>query len=90
MLGLSAYLMLMVAYFAWRAANGSVRVRWRIGLGGVILSSWSFIMFATFIPEGGTKICYDRFVRAHLWGPLVNLGPDPYCDGIPFDQVRTH
>ena len=86
--GLGIYWFCSVAFLAWRAVNNNVRMPWRIGLGVVMTGFLSFMVVATFVPDGDTKICYDRIVQTVLRGPLVNLGPDPACDGIPLKDVQ--
>jgi hypothetical protein len=86
--GLSAYWFLAVVIFAWRAVNANVALGWRIGLVGVMLASWAFTLAWAFAPPGDTKICYDRLDKPHVWSTTINRGPDPYCDGIPLQDVE--
>lgn len=87
--GLSAYWFASITFFAWRATNAQVAWGWRIGLGLVMLGAWSFTLAWAFAPAGDTKICYDRLEKPHIWSPIINRGPDPYCDGIPLQDVQV-
>ena len=86
-LGLSTWLALTVAFFAWRAANANIRLRWRLGLAVVMLTGWGFLLLAAYASPGDTRICYDRLSRPIFRGPVVNRGPDPACDGIAIQNI---
>tara|TARA_R100001129_G_C5258431_1_gene230385 strand:- start:44 stop:463 length:420 start_codon:yes stop_codon:yes gene_type:complete len=85
--GLSACLALLVGYQAWRSARGRIGLVWRGALAGVMLVMWAFGLALIYAPPGEAGICYDRFIKQRPWGPIENLGPDPYCKGVPIEAV---
>lgn len=87
--GLALYWTCAIAFFAWRAMSAQVTLRWRIGLAAVILASLGYCTLAVLAGPGDTVICYDRLRQPHRWAPIQNLGPDPYCRGVPLDAVET-
>ncbi|NCP20024.1 MAG: hypothetical protein GW855_12795 [Erythrobacter sp.] len=87
-IALSSCLTIAVALHAWISARKRVDILWRIGLVGVMLSGWAFTSLLVLAPSGNNPICYDLLVRAHVWGPLQNLGPDPSCKGVPIEAAR--
>ena len=85
--GISACLTLAVGWHAWRSASGRVGILWRIALGAVMSATLAYALLLVLAPAGETGICYDRLVKKHPWARIENLGPDPYCRGIPIDAA---
>lgn len=85
---LSSCLALAVSYHAWRSARGRVGLTWRIWFGVMMAAGWAIALALVFAPPGETGICYDRLFKNRPWGPVENLGPDPYCKGVPIEAVE--
>lgn len=87
-LGLSAYWAASITLLAWRKVSVAIGRGWRIGLAIVMAVSWAYATAFVLGVPGDTKICYDRVRAATRGSTTVNLGPDPYCDGIPLQDVK--
>ena len=85
---LSLFWSVSVAYLAWRASNEMVSFAVRAAFGCVMVASWAYSFMAVYSSPGDTKICYDRIESITRWGPMINRGPGPYCDGIPLQDVK--
>ena len=86
---LSLFWSVSVAYLAWRASDEMVGRKIKALFAIVMLVSWGYGTAAVLSGPGDTKVCYDRIEQTTRWGPMINRGPGPYCDGIPLQDVKT-
>ena len=61
----------------------------RIALLVSMAIAWSYLSILAFAGPGDTQICYDRVRQTAFRGPLVNEGPDPYCEGRTLDDLHA-
>jgi hypothetical protein len=89
-LGLSAYWAVSIAFLAWRKAKaGPIGWGWCGLLALVMVGSWAYCAMLVLAVPGDTQICYDRVMPTTRGSAGVNLGPSPFCEGTPLQDVQT-
>lgn len=86
-IGLSSCLTLLIGYHAWCSSKGQVAPLWRVAFAIMMAGIWGYTLLLVLAPAGDTKICYDRLRKTHPWARIENLGPDPYCKGVPIEAA---